>query len=44
MRRASAFARRAFPSSENRAFWGQRYAIVADPEGYMCDLFAPLRA
>jgi uncharacterized glyoxalase superfamily protein PhnB len=26
------------------AFWGQRYAIVADPEGYMCDLFAPLPA
>ena len=24
------------------AFWGQRYAIVADPEGYMVDLFAPL--
>jgi uncharacterized glyoxalase superfamily protein PhnB len=24
------------------AFWGQRYAIVADPEGYMIDLFAPL--
>jgi catechol 2,3-dioxygenase-like lactoylglutathione lyase family enzyme len=24
------------------AFWGQRYAVVADPEGYMCDLFAPL--
>jgi uncharacterized glyoxalase superfamily protein PhnB len=24
------------------AFWGQRYAIVADPAGYMCDLFAPL--
>ena len=22
------------------AFWGQRYAIVADPEGYMVDLFA----
>ena len=22
------------------AFWGQRYAIVADPEGYMIDLFA----
>ena len=20
--------------------WGQRYAIVADPEGYMIDLFA----
>jgi catechol 2,3-dioxygenase-like lactoylglutathione lyase family enzyme len=24
------------------AFWGQRYAIVADPDGYMVDLFAPL--
>ena len=24
------------------AFWGQRYAVVADPDGYMCDLFAPL--
>jgi catechol 2,3-dioxygenase-like lactoylglutathione lyase family enzyme len=24
------------------AFWGQRYAIVSDPDGYMCDLFAPL--
>jgi len=24
------------------AFWGQRYAVVADPEGYMVDLFAPL--
>jgi catechol 2,3-dioxygenase-like lactoylglutathione lyase family enzyme len=24
------------------AFWGQRYAIVADPDGYMIDLFAPL--
>ena len=23
------------------AFWGQRYAIVADPDGYMVDLFAP---
>jgi catechol 2,3-dioxygenase-like lactoylglutathione lyase family enzyme len=23
-------------------FWGQRYAIVADPDGYMIDLFAPL--
>ena len=22
------------------AFWGQRYAIVADPDGYMVDLFA----
>ena len=26
------------------AFWGQRYAIVADPDGYMTDLFAPLQA
>ena len=24
------------------AFWGQRYAIVADPDGYMTDLFATL--
>jgi catechol 2,3-dioxygenase-like lactoylglutathione lyase family enzyme len=24
------------------AFWGQRYAIVADPDGYLIDLFAPL--
>lgn len=24
------------------AFWGQRYAIVKDPDGYMIDLFAPL--
>ena len=24
------------------AFWGQRYAIVADPDGYKVDLFAPL--
>jgi uncharacterized glyoxalase superfamily protein PhnB len=24
------------------AFWGQRYAIVADPDGYMIDLFAAL--
>ncbi len=24
------------------AFWGQRYAVVADPDGYMCDLFAAL--
>ncbi len=24
------------------AFWGQRYAIVADPDGYMVDLFAPI--
>jgi uncharacterized glyoxalase superfamily protein PhnB len=24
------------------AFWGQRYAIVSDPDGYMVDLFAPL--
>ena len=24
------------------AYWGQRYAVVADPDGYMCDLFAPL--
>ena len=25
------------------AFWGQRYAIVADPDGYMVDVFAPLK-
>lgn len=24
------------------ASWGQRYAIVRDPDGYMIDLFAPL--
>ena len=24
------------------AFWGQRYAIVADPDGYGVDLFAPM--
>ena len=24
------------------AFWGQRYAIVADPDGYLIDIFAPL--
>ncbi len=24
------------------AFWGQRYGIVQDPDGYMVDLFAPL--
>ncbi len=24
------------------AFWGQRYAIVADPDGNHVDLFAPL--
>lgn len=24
------------------AFWGQRYATVADPDGYKIDLFAPL--
>lgn len=24
------------------AIWGQRYAIVADPDGYMVDLFATL--
>ena len=24
------------------AFWGQRYATVADPDGYRFDLFAPL--
>jgi catechol 2,3-dioxygenase-like lactoylglutathione lyase family enzyme len=25
------------------AFWGQRYAIVLDPDGNSVDLFAPLR-
>lgn len=25
------------------AFWGQRYAIVADPDGYKVDLFAYLK-
>lgn len=24
------------------AFWGQRYAIIKDPDGYMVDLFAAL--
>jgi uncharacterized glyoxalase superfamily protein PhnB len=24
------------------AFWGQRYAQVADPDGHIVDLFAPL--
>lgn len=24
------------------AFWGQRYAVVADPDGYMVDLYAAL--
>jgi len=24
------------------AFWGQRYAVVADPDGYMVDVFANL--
>lgn len=24
------------------AFWGQRYAMVHDPDGYSIDLFAPL--
>jgi uncharacterized glyoxalase superfamily protein PhnB len=22
------------------AFWGQRYAVVADPDGYRCDIYA----
>lgn len=26
----------------NDAFWGQRYAVVTDPDGYHVDLFAPL--
>lgn len=24
------------------AFWGQRYAVVLDPDGHVVDLFAPL--
>jgi uncharacterized glyoxalase superfamily protein PhnB len=24
------------------AFWGQRYAVVSDPDGLHIDLFAPL--
>lgn len=24
------------------AFWGQRYATVADPDGYRVDVYAPL--
>lgn len=24
------------------AFWGQRYAVVEDPDGYLVDLFAVL--
>ena len=26
------------------AFWGQRYAVVLDPDGALIDLFAPLAA
>lgn len=26
------------------AFWGQRYAVVIDPDGNLIDLFAPLAA
>ena len=26
------------------AFWGQRYAVVVDPDGNLVDLFAPLDA
>lgn len=26
------------------AFWGQRYAIVADPDGYRLDLYCPFDA
>jgi uncharacterized glyoxalase superfamily protein PhnB len=26
------------------AFWGQRYAVVADPDGNHVDLFAPLES
>ncbi|MBP6860193.1 MAG: VOC family protein [Candidatus Pacebacteria bacterium] len=25
------------------AVWGQRYAVVRDPDGYLVDLFAPLK-
>ncbi len=25
------------------AFWGQRYCIVEDPDGYKCDLYAALK-
>jgi uncharacterized glyoxalase superfamily protein PhnB len=25
------------------AFWGQRYAVVADPDGNHVDLYAPLQ-
>ena len=25
------------------AFWGQRYAVVQDPDGYMVDLYAALK-
>jgi catechol 2,3-dioxygenase-like lactoylglutathione lyase family enzyme len=24
------------------AFWGQRYAVIADPDGYLIDLYAAL--
>jgi uncharacterized glyoxalase superfamily protein PhnB len=24
------------------AFWGQRYAVVQDPDGYQIDLYAPI--
>jgi catechol 2,3-dioxygenase-like lactoylglutathione lyase family enzyme len=26
------------------AFWGQRYAVVVDPDGLLVDLFAPLES
>ena len=26
------------------AFWGQRYAVVVDPDGNLVDLFAPLQS
>jgi catechol 2,3-dioxygenase-like lactoylglutathione lyase family enzyme len=26
------------------AFWGQRYALIHDPDGYHVDLFAPLQS
>ena len=30
------------PSPPHDAFWGQRYATVIDPDGYLIDLFAAL--
>ncbi|SMY10368.1 VOC family protein [Flavimaricola marinus] len=41
---AAAIAEAGFdlPTPPWDAFWGQRYATVADPDGYLIDLFAPL--